>query len=75
MDRVLFEYGILFKEFGWTLTKMDLGNVLGVSERKIDSMVSKKECPKFKKLGNSSNSRIIFFSYDVAHWICEATNG
>ena len=73
-DRLLIEYGVLFKEFGWTLTKMDLGNILGVSERKIDTMVSSRLCPRFKKLGEAQNSRVIFFSYDVARWICDENN-
>ena len=69
-QRLIIEYGSLMREFGWTLTKLNLGTVLGVSERKIDTMVTSRNCPRFRKLGTAPNSRIVFFAYDVAEWIC-----
>jgi len=68
---VEFQYGRLFDKFGWSLTKNDLAKVLGVSLIKIDRMVLNGECPKFKKLGDTKNCRIVFFTYDVAKWMCE----
>lgn len=65
-----FQYGQLFKGFGWSLTKNDLARVLGVGLTKIDYMVTKGECPKFKRLGKAKNSRVVFFTYDVAKWMC-----
>ena len=70
-QRLLTEYGSLMREFGWTLTKLDLGTVLRVSERKIDTMVTSGNCPKFRKLGDAPNSRIVFFAYDVAKWMSD----
>ena len=70
-DRILFEYGQLFKCYGWTLTKFNLKDVLGISERKLDTMVVNGTAPKFKKLGDAPNSRIVFFTYDVAVWMSD----
>lgn len=65
-----FQYGRLFEKFGWSLNKIDLAKVLGVSLSKIDRIVLSGECPKFKRLGEAKNSRVVFFTYDVAKWMC-----
>lgn len=70
-DRLRFECQRLSDTYGGTLTKLDLQKELGVSGRKIDTMVTDGSSPRFKRLGDKSSCRIVFFVYDVATWIIE----
>lgn len=70
-ERIEFQYGKLFSQFGWSLSKNDLAIVLGIGLTKVDYMVAKGDCPKLKRLGDARNSKVVFFTYDVAKWMCE----
>lgn len=70
-DRVRFEYGRLFEEYGWSLNKKQVAQVLGCNTTALDKMIKRGDSPRFKKTGSSSQSSVIFFTYDVARWICD----
>ena len=48
------------------LNKMKICEELLCSGSKLDVMMKKGTCPRFKKLGDSKHSKVVFDLYDVA---------
>lgn len=67
-DRFSFEYGALFKEYGWTMTKLQVAWYLGVTERKFHDDIKDGRCPKFYRTGDGKRSELRFKIYDVAEY-------
>ena len=59
-------YTDLKYNYGSSLTKLELAHVLSCKENKISTMMRCGTSPRFKKLGDSKQSRVIFDAYDVA---------
>lgn len=54
------------------ISKKELANILKVSESTINNYISKNQgIPKYKKLGESKNSKIIFNLIDVAEFLAQ----
>jgi len=52
------------------LNKKELAKEMGISPKTLDSYISKNiGTPKYKKLGNKPNSRVVFNILDVAEFI------
>lgn len=55
-----------------TISKKELANELGVSLSTIDNYIHRGVgIPPYKKLGNSSNARVIFNLVDVANFLAQ----
>jgi len=67
-DRFLFEYGQLFSEYGWTMTKLQVAIYLGVSERKFHDNIKEERCPPYYRTGDGEKSELRFKIYDVAKY-------
>lgn len=70
-DDVRFIFGELFKEYGWSLSKLQLCSVIGCGTTQINSMIKQKSCPRYIKSGDSKSSAIMFPTYFVAKYLCE----
>ncbi len=70
-ERLRFEYGRLFSVYGWSLNKMELCEVLSCGTTQLNVMMKNGTSPKFKKSGTSNQSAVMFFTYDIAKWMCD----
>ena len=53
-----------------TIGKKELANELGISLSTLDLYMAKKSgIPRYQKLGNQSNSRVVFNIVDVAEFL------
>lgn len=75
-SKVRIHFNCIVSEYRkWSIDKMELAEVLGVTCRQIDYMIQKGASPKYRKLGYGKNSKVVFFAIDVAEYMAEVGNG